>query len=172
MIKQKTTWLFINDDVEEEYQSKEEAEKAEEEYNSKQKVKRLTTIFQKYFRTYHKDNEFQKYIYLCVDCGKKLQEYDVESDGHRNSVGKILYKEKDTSYFLGGQRCKECDKKAKDLLNKMENVYSQNGRFRLSAPSEIWFVPWATIKKENGYAFLTVLEIVEYYDKNFEKDKK
>ena len=77
------------------------------------------------YKTFHnKDDYLTRY---CVDCGKKVLEYNSSWDGHRTERGDIIFKEAGYDVFLGGKRCADCHKKIYlKLVDTVVSVYEKS----------------------------------------------
>ena len=168
MPKKKTTWIAKVGKYSEEFSTKKEAVEAEE-YKNNQKITKLSVVFRKYFKTHYKTNDFQKYLYLCVDCGKKILEYDCYYDGHRNEKGDIIFQDKEAVELFDGKRCKKCNKKAEKLFEKIL-LYSEKSENINTFNSTTWKSFY--YKKMDRKTLLYILEIIDYYDKRPKKKKK
>ncbi|NGX64083.1 MAG: hypothetical protein KR126chlam6_01507 [Candidatus Anoxychlamydiales bacterium] len=170
MPKKKITWIAETGKYPLEFSTKKEAVAVEKEYNFEEKIKKLSVILRKYFKTYYKDNRFQKYIYFCVDCGKKLLEYKCENDGHRNERGDVIFQENNIVTLFDGMRCKKCNKKTEKLFEKMLCFYFKKNKIVHIFSIENWKSFY--YKDMNKTILLHILKIVDYYDKNFKKKEK
>ncbi len=93
MVKRKITWTAEMGDDSQEYSTKKKAVEAEDNYNIDNEIYELENIFRKYFKLNYGDrDEYNRYLYLCVDCGITLLIYDSNWDGHRNGKGDLTYK--------------------------------------------------------------------------------
>ena len=74
MAKQKIIWEAVTGKKFKEFPTKEEALNAEETYKIRKRIDFLHSIFIKYFKEDRKT--YFNYEVECVDCGKKLFEYE------------------------------------------------------------------------------------------------
>ena len=161
MIKKKTIWITEDG---QEFSSKEEAAKAEEEYQINQKIYTLSDILRKYFKQKYSDHDrYDKCLYLCVDCGIKLLEYESNWDGHRTERGDLIFRHVGkTTSFLDGYRCENCDRKAFELFNDMIQDYNEKNK------TDILIDPrnLETTTQKDKNMLLQILTIIEFWDDN------
>lgn len=62
---------------------------------------------------FHKNDT--RYLLHCVDCGKKLQEFERSFDGTETECGKVIF-EAERSKAFGGLRCPDCHTKLRDIV--------------------------------------------------------
>ena len=85
---------------------KKAAADCETDCKHKEEIESLRKERQKYFPIYHSDDD--RYIKHCIDCGKRVAEWECEYDGHRNERGSQCFDDKDARVIMGGRRCKDC----------------------------------------------------------------
>lgn len=168
-MRKKIIWIAEIDGREIECSSKAEALEVEETQTKWGKIQELSEIFHTYFKLYYDEHdEHDRYRYPCVDCGKLLFEYECEWDGHRNEVGKLIERESDRLMFLGGWRCRACDKKAEELFTEMMRFGSQHDPKFLLSIRDMSKLP----NERNAEEFelkLKMCEMVLYYHENYKK---
>jgi hypothetical protein len=100
------------------YQQKEEAIACEKACELIKEIESLKKERQKYFPTYHaSDDRYEKH---CVDCGKKVAEWEYQFDGHRSEPGAQIFQEKNTTKIMGGRRCKNCSLEFEIKLTELQ----------------------------------------------------
>ncbi len=174
MPKRKTIWIAELTRENREFLTKKEATQAEEEDKLNLKITELSKVFRKYFKTYHESNShpgrYPRYLFLCVDCGKKVLEYECRWDGHRNEIGDIIFQGDGVVTLLDGKRCKECNEKIEKLLEKMLLFHSQETKIIHIFSLDKWKSFYN--KKIDKETLLHILEVVDYYDKNYKKSRQ
>jgi len=85
------------------------AKASEDKFALDKEVKQKIKIFETIYKQTHPKDDYL--IRHCVDCGKKVLEWDSAWDGHRTERGEVKFREPDYDVFLGGRRCKDCHKK-------------------------------------------------------------
>lgn len=167
-MKRKTIWIAETSLGEVECSSKVEAIKVEGTLKMQEEVELLEPIFQKYFRITYSEYEYNDYIHYCVDCGKKLFEYErIWDDEHRDEKGDLTYFTDDRIRFLSGWRCADCDKRAEELFLKMANFGP-----RLISMRNMRDIPLHKCHNEGLKETYSIYKMVEFYDKNYKRKKK
>ena len=171
MPKRKTIWIAELSKENKEFSTKKEATQAEEEDRLNLKIKELSIVFRKYFKTLHKSNSCpSRYLFLCVDCGKKVLEYEMKYDGHRNERGDIIFQGDGVVILFDGKRCSKCNKKIEKLLEEMLSLHSQETKITHVFSLDKWRSFYN--KKIDKETLLHILEVVDYYDKNYKKSRQ
>lgn len=163
MVKRKTIWVA---EIEEEdnptFDTKKEATDEENKYKQKKEIEKLAPIFRKYFKTYYKGKEYESYVHFCVDCGKKLLEYDYYYDGHRNERGDCIYRDPEFKTLFDGSRCGKCHEKIIKLFEKMMQFHMEKTNKILIIDTNLWV--WTS--RKNHENIINLFKIIEFYDKN------
>ena len=107
------------------FSKEKDARASEDKHVLEKETKKKIKIFQSIYKTFHnKDDYLTRY---CVDCGKKVLEYNSSWDGHRTERGDIIFKEPGYDVFLGGKRCADCHKKIYlKLVDTVVSVYEKS----------------------------------------------
>ncbi len=121
-MSKKKKWMVGN----REFPTKKEAEEAEKEVKILEKIDENKSYFKTYFKTVYNEinQDNDPYVYLCVDCGKKLFGSEKRWDGQSREKGKNV---NFSAYyrFMGGWRCWSCHTKIIELFEHMSKYYKK-----------------------------------------------
>jgi len=161
MVRRKTMWIAdLGDGCHGEYPTKQMAQKAETEYNLSADISRLDYTFRKYFKEYFKKNDiYDRYVSLCVDCGKTLITWERICGVHRSERGKSTIHEK-SLMFLDGNRCVKCNKKIIKLFDSMTRDFDKKN----NTLTVLSIGGWEYTHKHSKEDFLHILKIIENWD--------
>ena len=166
MVKKKITWTveveeYVGEKIIKEFSTKKEAVQAEKEYKLKKEIEKLEPIFRKYFK---ESDRYNRYLHRCVDCGKKILEFECIWDHDRNSLGKCIYEYSGkTEKLFDGSRCEKCHAKIIRLFEKILNLTT------IDDIGQIVFSNDSSLYGQDKKSILNLYKTVDFWDKN--KDK-
>ena len=170
-MRKKIIWVAeLQDGVTKECDTKKEALEAEELHQKKIRSRDLMDTFRKHFHIHFDQNdEHNRFLFPCVDCGIPLHEFECIFDTHRCERGEMTIYNKTRTLFLDGWRCGECDGKAIKLFHEMNSFYAHMaGEEKIIDTRKLSRPPRNT--QEEIDILLHILEMVDFYNKYYEND--